>query len=65
MFQEKEQFMTKEDIKTLQLERIRKQVDHAYKNVAFYRRKFDEIGLRPEDIRTLEDVGKIPLTVKD
>ncbi|MBN1538861.1 MAG: phenylacetate--CoA ligase [Candidatus Thermoplasmatota archaeon] len=57
--------MTKEEIRALQLERIRRQVKHAYENVAFYRRKFDEAGLKPEDIRTLDDVSRIPFTVKD
>lgn len=65
MFQEKEQFMSMEEIKKVQLEKIKKQVKHAYDNVSFYKGKFDEIGLKPEDIQTLEDVSKIPFTVKD
>ncbi|MGA1848709.1 MAG: phenylacetate--CoA ligase family protein [Thermoplasmatota archaeon] len=65
MFQEKEQFMSKEEIQKVQLEKFRKQVKHAYDNVPFYRKKFDDIGLKPEDIQTLEDVAKVPFTVKD
>lgn len=65
MFQEKEQFMTKEEIESVQLEKIKKQIKHAYENVPLYKNKFDDIGLRPEDIQTLEDMAKIPFTVKD
>ena len=65
MFQEKEQFMSTEEIRDQQLARIKKQVKHAYDNVEFYRKKFDDIGLKPGDIRSLEDIGKIPFTVKD
>ncbi|MBN1390896.1 MAG: phenylacetate--CoA ligase [Candidatus Thermoplasmatota archaeon] len=57
--------MIKEEIQALQLERIKRQVEHAYRNVPFYRKKFEEVGLKPEDIRSLEDVSKIPFTVKD
>ncbi|MGA1793670.1 MAG: phenylacetate--CoA ligase family protein [Thermoplasmatota archaeon] len=65
MFQEKEQFMTTEEIREHQLQRMKAQVKHAYENVAFYRRKFDEIGLKPEDIQTLDDISRIPFTVKN
>ncbi len=65
MFQEDIQFMSKEDIESLQLDRIKKQVKHAYDNVPMYRKKFDEIGLKPEDIKELSDVSKIPFTVKN
>ena len=65
MFQEKEQFMSKEEIEALQLERLKDQVKHAYENVPMYKRKFDEIGLKPGDIKTLQDASKIPFTVKN
>ena len=65
MFQKREQFLERGEIEDLQLERIRKQVKHAYDNVKFYRRKFREKGITPEDIKTHEDVYKIPFTVKD
>ncbi|MFW3146958.1 MAG: phenylacetate--CoA ligase family protein [Thermoplasmatota archaeon] len=65
MFQEKEQFMSKEEIEDLQLERLKAQVKHAYENVPMYKRKFEVIGLKPEDIKTLHDVSRIPFTVKN
>jgi phenylacetate-CoA ligase len=65
LYQEDIQFMSKEDIESLQLERLKKQVKHAYENVPMYRKRFDEIGLKPEDIKDLKDVSKIPFTVKN
>ena len=65
MFQEKEQFMSRNEIEDLQLKRIKMQVKHAYKNVPMYHRKFKEVGLIPDDIKTLDDVSKIPFTVKN
>lgn len=57
--------MPREEIKKLQLERLHATVKHAYDNVEFYRRRFDEIGLKPEDIKTLDDIRKIPYTTKE
>ena len=65
MFQEKEQFLSRAEIEQVQLEKLKKQIKHAYDNVPMYKRKFDDIGLRPEDIRTLRDVARIPFTVKN
>lgn len=56
---------SREQIREIQLERLQKQVRHAYENVPFYKKQFDEAGLSPEDIKTLEDIRKIPFTVKD
>ena len=57
--------MGKEEIQALQLKRLKEVVNRAYENVPFYQRKFDEIGLKPEDIKTLKDIEKIPFTTKD
>ena len=38
---------------------------YAYRNVRFYRKRFDEAGVKPESIKTLDDVAKIPFTVKN
>ena len=65
MFQEKEQFLSREEIEQVQLEKLKKQIKHAYDNVPMYKRKFDDIGLRPEDIKTLKDVARVPFTVKN
>jgi len=49
----------------LQLERLKTSVKMAYNNVPMYKRKFDEIGLKPEHILTLKDIEKIPFTTKN
>ena len=48
----------------LQAKKLRSVLRHAYDNVAFYHRKFDEAGIKPEDVRTLEDLRKVPPTTK-
>ena len=57
--------MKREDLEKLQEERLRKIVRYCYENVPFYRRKFKEKGLEPDDIRGLDDIGKLPFTTKD
>ncbi|HIU26559.1 MAG TPA: phenylacetate--CoA ligase [Candidatus Copromorpha excrementigallinarum] len=49
----------------IQLTRLKNAVERCYERVPFYRKKFDEIGLRPEHIRTLEDVRHLPFTTAD
>lgn len=56
--------MSREEIRALQLERLRHTLRHAYTNVPLYRRKFDEAGVRPEDCRSLEDIARFPFTTK-
>lgn len=51
-------------LRELQLERLQWTLRHAYDNVALYRRKFDEAGVRPEDCRALADLAKFPTTTK-
>jgi phenylacetate-CoA ligase len=55
---------SRDEITALQLERLRWTLRHAYENVAFYRRRFDEAGVRPEDCRELGDLARFPFTVK-
>lgn len=56
--------MDRGKLRELQNERLAKTVKHAYENVAAYRKKFDEIGLKPEDIKGVDDLHKVPFTVK-
>jgi len=51
-------------MKQLQLTRLQQAVDRAYRNVPFYQKRLDEAGVRPEDIRSLADIARIPFTVK-
>lgn len=57
--------MSRNSMKELQLEHLKNIVRVAYENVPMYKRKFDEIGLRPEHIQTLKDIEKIPFTTKN
>ncbi len=63
-FDKKIEQMDRAEMRALQLERLKKIVKYAYERVPFYTKKFDEIGLKPEDIKTLEDIKKIPYTTK-
>jgi len=53
-----------DELRSLQLERLRWAVRHAYENVAHYRRSFDARGVHPEDLRRLEDIARFPLLCK-
>ncbi|MDR0797324.1 MAG: AMP-binding protein, partial [Nitrososphaerota archaeon] len=61
---EKIETLPHEEIRTLQLQKLKEQVKYCYNNSTFYRKKFDTIGLKPDDIKTLNDLKKIPFTVK-
>jgi len=56
---------SRERITQIQSERLRAIVGHVYESNPIYRRLFDEKGVRPEDIRTAEDVVRLPFTGKD
>src|SRR5512136_397377 len=56
--------MDRKKLLELQLERLQIVVNQAYSNVDFYRRRFDEIGLTPDDIKTRDDLRKIPFTTR-
>ncbi len=65
MFEHRMETMPLKELKELQLERLKATVRYCYENVPFYRKKFKEAQLRPEDIKSLDDLAKIPFTVKD
>lgn len=54
-----------DELRALQNERLKKTVLHAYNNVPQYKKKFDEIGLVPNDIQSIEDLHKLPFTTKE
>lgn len=62
-FDEKMETMTRAEIEALQLERLQATVQHCM-NSPFYRSRFEEIGLKPEDIKSLDDIRRIPFTTK-
>jgi phenylacetate-CoA ligase len=56
--------MPREELQKLQLQRLREVVKYAYERVPFYRKRFEASGIKPEDIRSLEDLKYIPFTSK-
>lgn len=56
--------MPRKDLEALQLDRLKHLVRHVYSNIPFYRDAFDKAGVVPEDIQSLEDIQKLPFTVK-
>ena len=56
--------MPRAELTKLQNERLRAVVKRVYENVPFYKKKFDEMGLKPEDICGIEDLTKLPFTNK-
>jgi phenylacetate-CoA ligase len=55
---------SRDELQALQLERLKWSLQHAYDNVAHYRRAFDEAGVHPDDLKTLSDLAKFPFTEK-
>ena len=55
---------SRERIRAIQLEKLIAQVEWTYERVPWYRQRMDEMGVSPRDIRTLEDVRKLPFTDK-
>jgi phenylacetate-CoA ligase len=64
LFDRKAQFLKPKELRSIQLRKLRKIIRYAYRNVSLFRKRFDETGVKPESIRTLEDIEKIPFTVK-
>jgi phenylacetate-CoA ligase len=60
-----EERMSRDELEALQLSRLQQTVARAYAHVPFYTRKFDAAGIHPDDIRTLDDVRKLPFTSKE
>ncbi|MGA7826545.1 MAG: phenylacetate--CoA ligase [Geobacteraceae bacterium] len=57
--------MPREDLEQLQLERLQATLNRAYRSVACYRKKFDEAGINPEEIRSFDDLSQLPFTTKE
>lgn len=64
-FQPEIEMMPHEKIRELQNERLLKQVRHVWENVPYYKAKMQEKGLTPDDIKSLDDLYKLPFLTKD
>ena len=56
--------MDREEMRKLQSIRLKRVVEHVYHNTPFYRKKMQEMGITPDDIQSIEDISKLPFTVK-
>jgi phenylacetate-CoA ligase len=64
VWNETKECMSRDEISNLQSARLVKTVDRVYHNVPFYRKKMQELGLEPGDIRGIQDLTKLPFTTK-
>lgn len=55
---------SRDELESLQLQRLRWTLHHAYENSPHYRQRFDSAGVHPEDLKTLSDLAKFPFTTK-
>jgi phenylacetate-CoA ligase len=55
---------SRDEISALQFHRMRRSLTHSYENSPFYRKRFDEHGVHPEDLKSLSDLSKFPFTYK-
>lgn len=66
MYFEKEfECIDREELKNLQLKRLKNLVEYVYHNVPFYKKRLDDIGMTPEKFKTLDDLKEIPYTTKE
>jgi phenylacetate-CoA ligase len=56
---------SRDELTTLQLQRLKWSLGHAYRNVAHYRRAFDRAGVHPDDLKSLEDLARFPTLGKN
>lgn len=56
---------SRDEISALQLERLKWSLGHAYRNVPMYKKRFDDAGVHPDDLKELKDLAKFPFTYKN
>ena len=65
IWNEAKECMSRDELQTLQSARLVKLVDRVYHNVEFYRKKMQQLGIEPGDIKGIEDITKLPFTTKN
>ncbi|MCR5322555.1 MAG: phenylacetate--CoA ligase [Lachnospiraceae bacterium] len=65
IWNEAKECMSRDEMRNLQSKRLVKQVSYVYHNVEYYRKKMQEVGIEPGDIKGLEDLTKLPFTTKN
>jgi phenylacetate-CoA ligase len=64
MWDEKHEAMRRDELERLQFSRLKDFLERVYNNVPFYRKQFDKAGVKPDDIKSLDDLTKVPFTTK-
>jgi phenylacetate-CoA ligase len=64
IWNERMECMDREELREIQSLRLKKMVNYVYHNTPFYRKKFQEMGLLPDDINGIDDISKLPFTDK-
>ncbi len=64
IFDVEHETLPREDLEKLQLRRLKTLCERVYQNVPFYKRKFDEAGIKPESVESLADLARLPFTQK-
>ena len=64
MIWSKEETLSRAELEALQLERLKETVKRVYEKVKPYRKKMDDLGVKPEDIKSLKDLSKLPFVTK-
>ncbi len=64
MIWNKEEAFSRSDMQSIQLGRLQKTVSYLYEKNPYYRRKLDELNVKPQDIRSMDDIRRLPFTTK-
>ncbi len=64
LYQPEIETMSRDELATMQVTRMRESTRRAYDNIGFYKKSFDEAGIAPEDLASVEDLSKFPFVVK-
>src|SRR6266545_7450403 len=62
---EKLQWASGDELEAFQLQELRRLLDHAWRNVPFYRRRMDEAGVSPDGVRSLDDLRRLPILTRE
>lgn len=65
MIWSKEETLDRQQIEKIQLDRLQETVKRIYEKVPYYKAKMDQVNMKPEDIKSLDDLSSLPFTVKD
>jgi len=62
---ERTQWLSEDELQVLQLSKIQRLVQHAYENVPFYRERYQQAGIHPQDIKSLDDFRALPFLTRE